>query len=118
MKERMQCTQRFASTAAFACQVVVQAQSSLADAEGAEDQIQDVVGCGFSGEFVQCVEALVEIQQDHLVRSLCACGFHRLLKRGSSTADSIMLAEVGQGCTARAGHIALYHAENRGSQIG
>ena len=39
----------------------------LSDAEGGEDQVQDVVGSGLAGERVQSPERAIEIEQDHLV---------------------------------------------------
>ncbi len=40
----------------------------LADAEAAEDEVEDVVGGGGSGERVEGAERLVEVDENHLVR--------------------------------------------------
>ena len=42
--------------------------SLLADAESAEDAVQDVVGGGGAGDGVDGPQRCVEIQQQHLVR--------------------------------------------------
>ena len=39
----------------------------LADAEFAEDEVEDVVGGGGAGEGIEGAEGFVEIEQDHLV---------------------------------------------------
>ena len=39
----------------------------FSDAEGAEDQIEDVIGGGGAGDFVEGAEGSVEIEQEHLV---------------------------------------------------
>lgn len=43
----------------------------LANAELAEDEVEDVVGGGGAGEGVEGVEGFVEIEQDHLVGDGC-----------------------------------------------
>ena len=39
----------------------------FSDAEGGEDQVEDVVGGGLAGERVESPERAIEIEQDHLV---------------------------------------------------
>ena len=43
---------------------------SLADAEGAEDALQDVVWSCSAGEGVQAVQGFVEVEQEDLMRSV------------------------------------------------
>ena len=42
----------------------------LSNAEGAEDQIEDVVGGGGAGDGIERPQGVVEIEQQHLVRDL------------------------------------------------
>ena len=42
----------------------------FADAERAEDQIEDVVGGGGAGDFVERAERAVEVEQMHFVRGV------------------------------------------------
>ena len=46
--------------------------SLLADAEAGEDEIQDVVGGGLAGDGIERAQRLVQVEQDHLVRSVVA----------------------------------------------
>jgi len=39
----------------------------LSDAETTEDQIQDVVGGGGAGDFIECFQCVVQVKQDHLM---------------------------------------------------
>ena len=39
----------------------------LSDAEGAKDQVEDVVGGGGAGDFVERAESVVEIEEEHFV---------------------------------------------------
>ena len=68
----------------------------LSDAEGAEDEIEDVVGGGLAGEGVEGPEGAVEIEQDHLVRNGGAIGAEGVFERGTSGGDGLVLAEVGE----------------------
>ncbi len=47
----------------------------LSDAEGAEDQIEDVFGGGGAGDFVEGAEGSVEIEEEHLVGNSSGYGF-------------------------------------------
>ena len=40
----------------------------FSDAEGTEDQVENVVGGGGAGDFVERAQGCVEIEQEHLVR--------------------------------------------------
>src|SRR5579875_3181729 len=53
----------------------------LADAEGGEDEIQDVVGGGFTGKRIQMAQGGVEVEQQHLMGNLFG---NRLLRRGQA----------------------------------
>lgn len=48
--------------------------SLFADAELAEDEVQDVVGGGGAGKGVERLEGGVEVEEDHLVGDGCGCG--------------------------------------------
>src|SRR2546427_10316575 len=48
----------------------VSARCLLSDAEGAENEVEDVVGGGGTGDLVQRTERVVEIKQKHLVGNL------------------------------------------------
>ena len=54
----------------------------LSDAEGAEDQVEDVVGGGGAGDFVERAQGAVEIEQEHLVRDLGGHGVGGGIERG------------------------------------
>src|SRR5229473_828444 len=53
----------------------------LADAERAEDQVQDVVGRGCSGDRVERAQRVVEIEQEHLVWNPAGHGILRTFQR-------------------------------------
>lgn len=46
----------------------------LADAEFAEDEVEDVVAGGGTGEGVEGAEGLVEVQEDHFMGDGVGCG--------------------------------------------
>jgi hypothetical protein len=54
----------------------------LSDAEGAEDQTQNVFVRGRTGHFIESAQAAVEIEQNHLVRNFIlrgrSCGLERV----------------------------------------
>ncbi len=67
-----------------ACRVLRETRGvrgSLADAEGAEDAVQDVVGGGGAGESVERAEGGVTVEQQQLVRQAEGVGLARLLRR-------------------------------------
>jgi hypothetical protein len=41
----------------------------LSDAEGAEDQVEDVIGGGGAGDGIEGPESVIEIEQQHFVRN-------------------------------------------------
>src|SRR5690242_16476089 len=51
--------------------VQVAGSQLLADAERPEDQVEDVVGRGRSGNLIERSHSVVEIEQQHLVRDAC-----------------------------------------------
>jgi len=59
----------------------------LSDAEGAEDQIEDVIGGGGAGDFVEGAEGSVEIEQEHLVGDSVDYGVGRGVERGERVVD-------------------------------
>jgi hypothetical protein len=68
----------------------------LADAKLAEDEVDDVIVCGDASERVECVEGLVEVEQEHLMwegsryRMLC------LSKRSKRNGHGLLLADVSE----------------------
>src|SRR5579885_1563864 len=66
------------------------------DAEGRENQIQNVIGRGFSGERIEMAEGRVQVEQQHLVRDLLrkcpACS----IKRCYRTRDSLVMTDASQ----------------------
>jgi hypothetical protein len=67
----------------------------LSDAEGAEDEVEDVVGGGGAGDFVEGAEGSVEIEQKHLVRDAGGDGVGRVVESGERGADQFLMANVG-----------------------
>ena len=59
----------------------------LSDAEGAEDQVEDVVGGGDTGDFVEGAEGSVEVEEKHLVGDAGGDGVGRVVERGECVAD-------------------------------
>ena len=59
----------------------------LSDAEGAEDQVENVVGGGGAGDFVEGAEGSVEVEQKHLVRDAGGDGIGRVVERGERGVD-------------------------------
>ena len=59
----------------------------LSDAEGAEDQVKDVVGGSCAGDFVKGTEGSVEIEQEHLVGDSADYGVGRGVERGERVVD-------------------------------
>lgn len=47
----------------------------LADAEGGEDAVEDVVGGGGAGEGVEGAEGFVEVEEEHFVGDFLGYGF-------------------------------------------
>ena len=59
----------------------------FSDAEGAEDQVEDVVGGGGAGDFVERTQGSVEIEQEHLVGDSGDNGVGRGVERGERVVD-------------------------------
>jgi hypothetical protein len=59
----------------------------LSDAKGAEDQVEDVVGGGDTGDFVEGAEGSVEVEEKHLVGDAGGDGVGRVVERGERVAD-------------------------------
>ena len=59
----------------------------LSDAEGAEDQVKDVVGGGDAGDFVEGAQCSVEIEKEHLVGDSGDYGVGRGVERGERVVD-------------------------------
>jgi hypothetical protein len=59
----------------------------LSDAEGAEDQVEDVVRGGGAGDFVERAQCSVEIEQEHLVGDSGSDGVGRDVERGKRIVD-------------------------------
>jgi hypothetical protein len=68
---------------------------SLPDAEGPEDQIEDVVGGGGARDFVEGSEGSVEIEQEHLVGNSGGYGVGRSVERGERIVDQFLVANAG-----------------------
>lgn len=64
---------------------------SFSDAEGGEDQIEDVVGRGLPGQGVQGPKRAIEIEQDHLVRDMVLIGRLGISQCGNRSRDRLML---------------------------
>lgn len=77
----------------------------LSNAESAEDQIQDIVGCGRSGDGIERSKSAVEIEKQHLVRNLSRDRRLRRIQRRKRILDQPLMAHVGykssfgMGCT-------------------
>ena len=68
----------------------------LPDAERTEDQVEDIVGRGRAGDFVERAQGIVEIEQQHLVgdmRGYCVVGG---IESGEGVCDQFLMADVGQ----------------------
>src|ERR1051325_4083406 len=57
------------------------AMGLLADTEGGEDVVEDIVRCRRAGDAVERTEGCVEIEQQHLVGYVGGCGDAGLLQR-------------------------------------
>src|ERR1022692_1041851 len=68
----------------------------FSDAEGAENQIEDIVGRGGSGHFVDRTQRSVEIEQQHLVRNAGAYGVAGGIQRTERVMDQFLMAHAGK----------------------
>ena len=64
----------------------------FSDTEGAEDQVQDVIGRSGAGDFIQRPECMVEVQQEHLMRDPIADRSSGRDERGERLPDQILMA--------------------------
>ena len=67
----------------------------FSDAEGAEDQIEDVIGGGGAGDFIEGAEGSVEIEQEHLVGDSGGYGAGRSGERVECVGDQLLMANAG-----------------------
>ena len=70
--------------------------SSFSDAKRGEDQVEDVVGGGGAGDFVELAEGAVEVEQEHFVRGVALDRVGGGGKSGERVLDQLLLAEVGE----------------------
>src|ERR1700687_3198875 len=68
----------------------------LSDAEGAEDQVEDIVGGGGAGDFVERAQGSVEVEQEHLVWDSGGYGVGGGVERGERVGDEFLVAHAGQ----------------------
>ena len=68
----------------------------LPDAEGREDEVEDVVGGGLAGEGVEGPEGAIEVEQDHLVGDAGVVCEAAVFESGARDDDGLLLAEVGE----------------------
>ena len=67
----------------------------FSDAEGAEDQVEDVVGGSGSGEGVERMKCFVEVEEDHLVGDALYCGLLSFGEGCDGSDYGLLLAQVG-----------------------
>lgn len=81
----------------------------FSDAEGGEDQVEDVVGGGLAGQGVEGPKGAVEVEQDHLVGDAGVVGAASVFEGGAGGDDGLLLAEVGEeagfGCGSAGGEL-------------
>src|ERR1700739_1405847 len=68
----------------------------LPNAEGTEDEVQNVVGGSRTRNCIQRPQRLVKIEQQHLVRDLFPYRDLRRLQRGERILDQSLMSYVGQ----------------------
>ena len=66
----------------------------LADAEGGEDAVQDIVRGGDAGDGVDGLEGTVEVEQEEFVGKAGARCFARLFEHGGSFAEQVFVAQA------------------------
>lgn len=67
----------------------------LSDAEGGEDQAQDVVGSGLAGKRVERPERAIKVEKNHFVGNAGGVGFDCVAERGERGDDCLLLTEIG-----------------------
>src|ERR1035438_851815 len=68
----------------------------LSNAEGPEDEIEDVVGGGGAGYFVEGTQGSVEIEQQHLVRNAGGYGVAGGSERAERVVHPFLMANAGE----------------------
>jgi hypothetical protein len=68
----------------------------LSNAKSAEDQVQDVIRSGGAGDFVERVEGIVKIHEEHLVRYLVADRGSSRIEGGGRPSYQLLVAQVGE----------------------
>lgn len=70
--------------------------SLFSNAEGGEDEVENVIGGGLAGERVEGPEGAIEVNQDHLVGDAVVVGAAAIFKSHACCDDALLLAEVGE----------------------
>ena len=68
----------------------------FSDAERAEDQVEDVVGSGGAGDFIQRTQSAIEVEQEHLVGNFLWNRSPSFIQRANRVGDQLLLAHIGQ----------------------
>jgi len=68
----------------------------LSDTKSAEDQAQNVIRGGGAGDFVERVQGIVKIHEEHLVRYLVADRGSRSIEGGGRPSYQFLVAQVGE----------------------
>src|SRR5580658_3914248 len=68
----------------------------LSDAEGTEDEVEDVVGGSGAGDFVEGAQGRVEIEEQHLVGDARAYGVGCGVEPSDRIVDKFLVANAGQ----------------------
>src|SRR6266536_1809867 len=68
----------------------------LSDAERAKDQVENVVGGGGAGDFVERAEGVVEVEEKHLVGDASGNGVGGAVQSGERVGDQFVVADVGE----------------------
>lgn len=71
----------------------------LSDTEAAEDQVQDVVGGGGTGHFVDGTKGALQVEQERLVRYAGGDRFRRRRECPEGIVNQFLVADVGQETT-------------------
>ena len=68
----------------------------FSDAEGGEDQIEDVVWSGLAGERIEGPKSAVKVEQDHLMWNPAGVRLRRVIDPGQSGGHRLVMAQAGQ----------------------
>lgn len=66
----------------------------FSDAEGAEDQIENVVGGSLPCQGIESPEGSVKVEQDHLMGDAAVVGMTAVFEGGSCVDNGLLLAKV------------------------